>query len=100
MSSREDILRALHGVTDSEVGINIVDLGLIYRVEVVSNCVRIVMTMTTPACLMHLYLTSEVRETVMDACDDVASVEAEIVWVPPWSPRMITEHGKQQLGWN
>ncbi len=100
MLSESDILLALRGVNDPEVGVNIVDLGLIYSTEVLGNKVRIAMTMTTPACPMHSYLTEEVREAIISQHEEVEDVNVELVWDPPWSPQMISEKGKRQLGWS
>jgi metal-sulfur cluster biosynthetic enzyme len=99
MVSEKDILQALRGVNDPEVGVNIVDLGLIYSTEVQGDKVRIVMTMTTPACPMHSYLTDEVREAILTRDEEVERVDVQLVWDPPWSPRMISEEGRRQLGW-
>lgn len=99
MASEEDILQALRGVNDPEVGVNIVDLGLVYSMEIQGDNVRIVMTMTTPACPMHSYLTEEVREAILSQHDEVENISVELVWDPPWSPQMISEKGKRQLGW-
>jgi metal-sulfur cluster biosynthetic enzyme len=99
MVSEEDILRALRAVNDPEVGVNIVDLGLIYSTEIHGDKVRIVMTMTTPACPMHSYLTEEVREAILIQDEEVGKVDVELVWDPPWSPQMISEAGRRQLGW-
>ena len=99
MVTEEGILQALRGVNDPEVGVNIVDLGLIYSTRVDGGRVRISMTMTTPACPMHSYLTQQVRKAILDHDEEVESVEVELVWDPPWSSRMISEEGKRQLGW-
>jgi metal-sulfur cluster biosynthetic enzyme len=99
MPDEPDILRALHGVSDPEVGVNIVDLGLIYSIEIDQAKVRIIMTMTTPACPMHSYLIQEVRETILAEFEEVAEVEVRLVWEPAWSPKMISERGRRQLGW-
>ena len=99
MMSEKDILQTLHGVNDPEVGVNIVDLGLVYSAEIQGDNVRIVMTMTTPACPMHSYLTEEVREAILVQYEGVENVSVELVWDPPWSPQMISEKGKRQLGW-
>jgi metal-sulfur cluster biosynthetic enzyme len=99
MLTEEGILQALRGVNDPEVGVNIVDLGLIYSTQIDGGRVRISMTMTTPACPMHSYLTQQVREAILDHDEEVESVEVELVWDPPWSSRMISEEGKRQLGW-
>ncbi len=97
--TERDILRILSGVNDPEIGVNIVDLGLIYSIEINDDKVRIVMTMTTPACPMHSYLTEQVRETILDELEEVAKVEVQLVWEPAWSPRMISTQGRRQLGW-
>src|ERR1019366_1865526 len=99
MVKQEDVLQTLRGVNDPEVGVNIVDLGLIYSTEIHDDSVRIVMTMTTPACPMHSYLTEEVREAILSQHEEVENVNVELVWDPAWSPQMISEKGKRQLGW-
>jgi metal-sulfur cluster biosynthetic enzyme len=99
MVKEEDVLQTLRGVNDPEVGVNIVDLGLIYSTEIHDDSVRIVMTMTTPACPMHSYLTEEVREAILSQHEEVENVNVELVWDPAWSPQMISEKGKRQLGW-
>ena len=99
MLNEEDILRALRGINDPEGGVNIVDLGLIYSTEIQSGKVRILMTMTTPACPMHSYLGEQVREAILRQFEQVEHVDVELVWDPPWSPRMISELGRRQLGW-
>ena len=99
MASEQEILQALRGVNDPEVGVNIVDLGLVYSTEIQGDKVRVLMTMTTPACPMHSYLTEEVREAILIQHEEVEDVNVELVWDPPWSPQMISEKGKRQLGW-
>jgi metal-sulfur cluster biosynthetic enzyme len=99
MLTKEGILQALRLVNDPEVGVNIVDLGLVYSTEIEGANVRILMTMTTPACPMHSFLTQEVREAILSQFAEVDDVNVELVWDPPWSPRMISEEGKHQLGW-
>lgn len=93
------IIQALHAVIDPEVGVNIVDLGLIYSTEIHDNKVRIAMTMTTPACPMHSYLTEEVKEAILCRFEEVEDVTVDLVWDPVWSPDMISAAGKRQLGW-
>ena len=97
--AERDILRILRGVSDPEIGVNIVDLGLIYSIEINGDTVRIVMTMTTPACPMHSYLTEQLREAILEEWEEVAKVEVQLVWEPAWSARMISEQGRRQLGW-
>jgi metal-sulfur cluster biosynthetic enzyme len=97
--TEDDIMAALQGVNDPEVGVNIVDLGLVYSTEINGDQVRVAMTMTTPACPMHSYLTQEVRAAILDRFERVSRVDVDLVWDPPWSPRMISAKGKRQLGW-
>jgi metal-sulfur cluster biosynthetic enzyme len=99
MASELEILQALRGVNDPEVGVNIVDLGLVYSTEIVGDKVRSLMTITTPACPMHSYLTEEVRNAILSQHEEVEDVNVELVWDPRWSPQMISEKGKRQLGW-
>ena len=88
---------ALRRVIDPELGINIVDLGLVYRIEVDGARVRVVMTMTSPACPLGGYLQDLVDETVKWRVRDVQDVEIEIVWEPRWSADMMSDEAEQQL---
>ena len=97
--SEKDILRVLRRINDPEIGVNIVDLGLIYSIEILGGGVHVMMTMTTPACPMHSYLAQQVREAILDEYEELESVVVDLVWDPPWSPRMISDEGKRQLGW-
>ncbi len=72
---------------------------LIYSNQTDGKRVRVVTTMTTPACTMQGYLIEEVREAILGELEDVAKVDVELVWEPAWSPRMISEQGRRQLGW-
>jgi metal-sulfur cluster biosynthetic enzyme len=99
MLTEQRILETLRAVNDPEVGVNIVDLGLIYSVEIHGANVRVTMTMTTPACPMHSYLREEVSDTILSQHEEVESVDVDLVWEPPWSPQMISAQGRRQLGW-
>lgn len=88
---------ALRRVIDPELGINIVDLGLVYRIEVDGACVRVVMTMTSPACPLGGYLQDLVEQTVKWRVRDVQDVEIDIVWEPRWSADMMSDEAEQQL---
>lgn len=100
MPREEEILQVLRAVRDPEVGVNIVDLGLVYSTEVAGDRVRIVMTMTTPACPMHSYLTEDVRDASLGQFEEIEHVDVELVWDPPWSPQMISERERHELGWD
>lgn len=88
---------ALRRVIDPELGINIVDLGLVYRIEVDGARVRVVMTMTSPACPLGGYLQDLVEQTVKWRVRDVQDVEIDIVWEPRWSADMMSDEAEQQL---
>jgi len=89
----EDHLRALeclYEVIDPELGINIVDLGLVYDLELVGDVARVEMTMTTPACPLHEYLASGVESAILDSMPGVRSVDVHLTFDPPWDPAMMS----------
>ncbi|MEO8285267.1 MAG: metal-sulfur cluster assembly factor [Chloroflexota bacterium] len=92
-------LECLYQVMDPELGINIVDLGLVYSVELLSDAAHVEMTMTTPACPLHAYLASEVKSAILDGMLGVRSVEVNITFDPPWNPAMMSGAAKHDLGW-
>ena len=96
---RERVLDALRGVIDPEVGLSIVDLGLVYGVEIADGRVDVRVTMTTPACPLGDQITRDIEERV-GAVAGVAAAHAELVWDPPWSPDRMSVHAKEMLGWN
>ena len=91
------ILAALREVIDPELGVNIVDLGLVYGVDVNDGAVRVTMTMTSPACPMRDYLEGLVESAVLERVSDVRSVHVQIVEEPPWSPDLMSEAARRQL---
>jgi metal-sulfur cluster biosynthetic enzyme len=97
--SREQIEDALRTVDDPEVGVNIVDLGLVYAIVVEGDAVTVEMTMTTPACPLGAYLEDEVTRAVRSAAPEAAAVHVRLVWEPPWSPERMSAAAKDALGW-
>jgi metal-sulfur cluster biosynthetic enzyme len=95
--SEKDVLDALRNVMDPELGINIVDLGLIYGVKVNGKKVNVKMTFTTPACPLLQYIVSDVEEKV-GKITGVEEVVVSLTWDPPWNPDRISAEGKKQLG--
>jgi len=93
----ETVIDALKGVYDPEIPINIVDLGLIYNVEVDNGEVAVEMTLTTPGCPMGAYLAQQAEWRVAEL-DGVEDVTIDLVWDPPWSVEKITDAGKKLLG--
>lgn len=86
--SRRQIADALRYVIDPEVGINIVDLGLVYDIQIEDGTVALILTMTTPACPMSSYIKGHAA-TILDGVPGVERVRIDLVWEPPWSPAMI-----------
>lgn len=99
MLTEHDILNRLRDVIDPEIGLNIVDLGLIYSIEVTNdNQVHVKMTLTTPGCPMHDAMSNWALRAV-ETTPGVAGAAVEVVWEPPWNPAMMTDFAKTQLGW-
>ena len=97
MVSKEDVMKVLKECYDPEIGISLVDLGLIYDVEVKKDKVKIKMTLTTPGCPMHALMTEDVRHKVK-ALKGVKEVNVELVWDPPWTPDRMSKEAKKTLG--
>lgn len=94
-----EILAALHDVIDPELGINVVDLGLVYSADERDGDVNLVMTMTTPACPLHASISQAAEEAIRDRIPGINNVRVEIVWEPQWNPRMMSDAAKRQLRW-
>jgi len=95
--TEDSVLETLKTVIDPEIGINIVDLGLIYNLEFKENKLIVTMTLTTPGCPMHSSLTAWVREALLQV-DSEIEVFINLVWDPPWSPENMSDNAKRQLG--
>jgi metal-sulfur cluster biosynthetic enzyme len=94
----DDILAALKTVIDPELGINIVDLGLVYHASRTANGINIELTMTTPACPLGELMTEEIKLVLRDRFPELPDLRVEIVWDPPWSPELMSEESRRQLG--
>ena len=88
------ILELLKDVIDPELGINIVDLGLVYGITTEGRNLYLDMTLTSPACPLDEMITSQI-ESVTDGVID--SVDINWQWLPPWGPDRITDAGRDQL---
>ena len=95
--SKDEVIEALKEVYDPEIPVNIVDLGLIYDIEVSAGEVAIEMTLTAQGCGMGPYIAQQAEWRIAEI-PGVEDVEVELVWEPPWSPEVITEDGKRLLG--
>jgi len=95
--SKEDVMKVLKECYDPEIGISLVDLGLIYDVKVDKDKVRIKMTLTTPGCPMHGMMAEDVKEKV-SKIKGVKGVNVDIVFDPPWTPDRMSKEAKKMLG--
>ena len=92
----DDIEEAMRDVVDPELGINVVDLGLVYGIAVDSRVATIDMTLTSAACPLTDVIEDQARSalTTTGLVDDI---KINWVWMPPWGPEKITEDGREQL---
>ena len=97
MATVDDVMDALSNVIDPELGLDFVELGLIYGVEIEEGDVRITFTLTTPGCPIGPHVSDQIEEFVSEL-DGVESVESEMVFTPPWSPERMSEDAKFALG--
>jgi metal-sulfur cluster biosynthetic enzyme len=97
MPDREQIIDALRVVEDPELGMDIVELGLLYDVEVDDGKVKVTYSLTSIGCPVGPMIEQEIRETVA-AMDGVQETEAELTWDPPWSPERMSDDAKFILG--
>jgi metal-sulfur cluster biosynthetic enzyme len=97
MLTEETVLEALKNCFDPEIPVNVVDLGLIYDIQIEGEQVKVKMTLTTPGCPMH----TKIREDALSKIREIPEVkeaEVEIVWDPPWNRNMISAAGRKALG--
>ena len=97
--SEKQIRQALKQILDPEIGVNIVDLGLVYSIETRPEEVYIQLTMTSPACPLHGVITRKMDQVLRETFPDLGHMTIELVWEPPCSPEMMSDTAKKQLGW-
>jgi metal-sulfur cluster biosynthetic enzyme len=96
----EDLVRdALSQVMDPEAGMNIVDLGLIYGIEIGDDVVHVQMTMTSAACPMADMIVDDAYAALEGALPRNTPVEIEMVWDPPWTPDRMSGLARDHFGW-
>jgi metal-sulfur cluster biosynthetic enzyme len=95
----EQMIEALRQVIDPELGINVVDLGLIYSAELEDGQARVSMTMTNPGCPIVDEIQGMVEAAIWRQVPGVKAVDVQVVWSPPWRPTMMSEDAREQLGW-
>ena len=95
--TEQDVMDALSNVIDPELGLDFVELGLIYGVEVADGNVHVTFTLTTAGCPIGPQVSEQIEEFVGEL-EGVKTVEPEMVFVPPWSPENMSEDAKFALG--
>lgn len=99
MVTKENVLDALRLVIDPELGLSVVDLGLIYDIVIGAKEIAVSMTLTTAGCPLHESMVEAVRHVVQMA-DLTRTASVNLVWDPPWTPERMTDEAKRQLGWS
>ena len=98
MPSVEQVEQALTNVIDPELGLDFVELGLVYEIEVEEDEVHVTFTLTSPGCPIGPQVSDQMREYVGEL-DGVAKVHPKMVFSPPWSPDRMSEDAKFALGY-
>ncbi|HEX9415599.1 MAG TPA: metal-sulfur cluster assembly factor [Gaiellaceae bacterium] len=97
MATKEEVVEALRQVEDPELGMDIVDLGLMYDVEVEDGKVKVIHTLTSMGCPVGPMIQEQIHD-VTKALPGVEDVEVELTWDPPWTPDKMSEDAKFILG--
>ena len=96
--TKDDVLEGLKNVYDPEIGINIVDLGLVYDADISENSdVLVTMTLTSLGCPLGPVIMQEVNNALKDL-PGIGETDVKLVWSPPWSPENMSEDAKDELG--
>jgi metal-sulfur cluster biosynthetic enzyme len=97
MATNEEVMDALRDVIDPELGLDFVELGLIYDVAIDDGKVSVTYTLTTPGCPIGPQVSEQIEEFVSDL-DDVNAVESTLTFEPAWSPELMSDDAKFALG--
>lgn len=98
-SLSDQVWTALREVIDPEIGLDVVELGLVYGVEIDAADVTVQLTMTTAACPLGEQILEDAT-TRLQAVPGIGAVHVELVWEPPWSPERMSPAAKELLGWS
>ncbi len=97
MVTKEQVYNALENVIDPEIGLNLVELGLIYELNINNDEVDVKMTLTARGCPLHLSIQAA-AENVIKMIDGIKGVRVDVVWEPQWTPDRISPEAKLKLG--
>lgn len=98
MRDTSDLLEALHDVLDPELGLDVVDLGLVYRLDVVDGAVELDLGMTAPSCPFGNEMARDARRALL-LVPGVTDARVRIVLDPPWTPDRMSGEARRLLGW-
>lgn len=94
MVTKEEVIAALKDVIDPELGVDIINLGLIYNIEIVSNeKVKVTMTLTTPGCPLYSTINSDMQKALTKI--GVKDIDLDLTFEPPWTPEKMSEAAKK-----
>ena len=96
-ASVDDVEEAMRDVVDPELGINVVDLGLVYGIQAENGVATIDMTLTSAACPLTDVIEEQARAALTGGAGLVEDIKINWVWMPPWGPDKITDDGREQL---
>jgi metal-sulfur cluster biosynthetic enzyme len=97
MATKEEVVEVLRGVEDPELGMDIVDLGLMYEVEVEGSNVKVIHSLTSMGCPAGPMIQEGIHDAVA-SLPGVENVEVELTWDPPWTPETMSDDAKFILG--
>lgn len=100
LADQAAVMAALSTVSDPEHGINIVDLGLVYGVDVAPGRVIVRLTLTSPGCPMGNLILGDAEEAVQAVVPPDTVVDLDLVWQPPWGPEHMSDAAKRHFGWD
>lgn len=93
-----DVLDSLNDVIDPEIGLSVVDLGLVYEARRTAEAVTVALTLTAQACPLGEMILSDAREALSERFPSIPRIDVALVWDPPWDPDRITDRGLELLG--
>jgi metal-sulfur cluster biosynthetic enzyme len=97
--TENQVLETLREVVDPEIGVNIVDLGLVYGVDLRDGCIGVTLTMTSPTCPLGEVILSNAYVLLSRRFPQADDIRLDLVWNPPWTPERMSAAAKTQLGW-
>lgn len=99
-ADEQRIYTALQSVIDPEIGENLIDLGLVYGIDIHDHIATVTFTMTSYACPMSEMVIDSIEDAVSKALGEGIELDLHLVWEPAWEPSMICAEAKQRLGWD